>query len=334
MFVKEGDTVKEGQILLQLDATRYKAEYGQQLEKYFALLASTARLTAEVQNKTAIDFSPDLKGHEAYMDTEIRLFNTRLQDYQKSLDLLQKSYDAAANEIKITKESVAKGLLPKIDLYRAQRTANSILTDMVNLKNRYREGALTDLNKAKGDLNSLKEALVALKDKMVRTEVRSPVAGVIKKLYIYTTGSVIEPNEPIMEIVPKEDNLLIEARVNPKDIAFVHVGQEATVKISAYDYSIYGSLQGKVIFVSPDAIEERTPHTPGAGQELNTAPTSTTYYLVHVRTDRNYLGNKAHQLPISPGMNATVQIKTGTKTVLQYLLKPLIKAKEEALRER
>lgn len=173
---------------------------------------------------------------------------------------------------------------------------------------------------------SLTDSLASLKDKMVRTELRSLVYGVVKKINIKTEGGVVSPGEDILEIVPLSDKLLVEAKVTPKDIAFIHKGQKVSVKITAYDYTVYGSLNGLVTYISPDAIEESSNKLPGREP--------ITYYMIRVQTDKNYLGNDKHKLPIIPGMTANVFIKTGKKSVLDYILKPIFKAKEESFRER
>lgn len=326
IMIKEGDMVKKDQPLIELDDIRYKSDYSQAFEKFLALSALVARLNAEVNNQESIVFPDTLKKAPELMTREINLFTARKNGLKEQLDLLQHSYDLIDQEIQMYLPLLNKGYASKIEYIRSIRAANDIKIQMQNQKDKFREQALTDLNTHKAELAIVVEQMNSLRDKMVRTQLISPVNGVVKKLNFVTVGGVVRPGEIILEIVPLEDSLLIEAKIRPQDIGFVEIGQPATVKITAYDYSIYGGLPGKVEYISADAISEDEATTPEARRQY--------YFLVHVRTERNYLGNKLQKLYIMPGMTASVHIKTGEKTILQYLLKPLIKAKQEALRER
>jgi adhesin transport system membrane fusion protein len=185
----------------------------------------------------------------------------------------------------------------------------------------FHSDARAEMNKHVAELEAVSQKEVTQQDKVSRTEVRSPVYGTIKDINRNTIGSTIRPGEDLVEIVPLEDTLLVEAKVRPSDIAFLRPGQPATVKITAYDYAIYGGLQAKLEQISADSIKEE-------------GPRNETFFRVTLRTDRSYLGSEAHPLPIIPGMTATAEIKTGKKTVLDYLLKPIFKARDRALRER
>ncbi len=176
-----------------------------------------------------------------------------------------------------------------------------------------------EITKRRTELNSLKETLAAGGDRVTRTELRSPVRGTVKQIYINTVGGVVKPGEAIMEIVPLDDTLLVEARVRPADVAFLHPGQKAMVKVSAYDFSIYGGLEAELEQISADTIEDKR---------------GDFYYLVKVRTRKNSIVYRKEHLPIIPGMVTTVDILTGKKTVLDYILKPILKARQNALRER
>ena len=185
---------------------------------------------------------------------------------------------------------------------------------------RFRSEARAELSSIRAELSVIEESLRGAEDRVVRTDVRSPVAGIVNTVHITTVGGVVQPGAPLIEIVPIEDTLLVEARIRPSDVAFLHPGQTATVKITAYDFSIYGGLEGTIERISADTTTDEQ--------------TGESFYRVIVRTDRNYLGDEANPLPIIPGMVTSVDILTGEKTVLEYLLKPLIKARTEALRER
>ena len=178
---------------------------------------------------------------------------------------------------------------------------------------------MTQLTDAKNEFAQVEEALVAEADRVKRREVIAPVSGIVKKIYVSTIGGVIQPGEDLIEVVPLEDTLIVEARIDPKDVAFLRPGQEATVKISAYDFSIYGGLDAQLTHVSADTILDEEGRA---------------FYQIRVRTEKSYLGTQEKPLPIIPGMTATVDILTGEKTVMDYILKPTLKAKQAALRER
>ena len=202
---------------------------------------------------------------------------------------------------------------------RAQAALREANERIASAYSSFRADALKELNDRNGELAGLKEAMAAGQDRVRRTEVRSPVRGTIKQIKINTIGGVVQPGQDLMEIVPLDDTLLIDARVRPADIAFIRPGQAATVKITAYDYSIYGGLDGKVEDISADTI---------------TNEKGESFYRVRVRTDRNHLGTPQKPLAIIPGMTAQIDVLTGHKTVLDYILKPILKARDEALKER
>jgi len=317
--VQEGDNVKKGQILVQLDDTRFSAQYKQGHAKYVALLANIARLDAETENKTHITFPPEVAKNPELVAQETTLFNSKTRLLKNTLANLGHSYKIAVHELNITKPLVKQGVMSKIELLRIQREVNAIKTRMDSYKDNFYETELSALNSNRAEASVLAENLAALKDRMQRTTIYSPVDGVIKQMYFNTIGGVIEPAKPILEVVPLNDNLIIEAHILPKDIAFIKKGQDAKVKITAYDYSIYGGLDAKVTHVSADT-----------SMDVRGSP----YYEVDLTTDKNYLGSKKGSLPIMAGMTAQIDIITGKKPVLNYLLKPFLKAKEKAMRER
>jgi len=323
ILVVEGQVVNKNQALVKLNQTRYASDYQNGLAKYYALLATVARLTAETQGNTTVEFPKELNSHPELIQLETKLFQARKQSLEKELFVLNDSLRLAQNGYDMYGKLVKKGIVSRIDYDKAKRSVDDVQGQILQKQGEFREQALTELNQRKSDLASLQELLVTLQDKMTRTTLRSPVKGIIKKINIKTVGGVISPSMEIMEIVPMADYLLIETEVQPRDIAFIHIGQTADVKITSYDYSIYGSLKGKVVYISADAIDDKT-------QKNQTQP----YYIVKIRTNKNFLGNSLHPYPIMPGMGAVVHITTGQKTIMSYLLKPLLKAKDEALRER
>jgi adhesin transport system membrane fusion protein len=328
ILVKEGNTVKAGQTLLILDDTRYKSDYAQAYAKYLVLTAMIARLTAQINDQENINFPKEvLENAPDIAKSQESLFITNKQALAASIENLKKSFNLTTEELKIMEPLVLKGIVPKLDYIRTQRTQNDIQGKITATVDDYHKKASEELNQSKAELSTVVEGLISLKDKMVRTTIVSPVNGIVKKIYITTIGGVVNPGVAVMDIVPAEDTLLVEAYVNPKDIAFIHPGQKAIVKITAYDFSVYGDLEGQVELVGADAVEDSKMTGPQANKPQ-------AYYIVNVRTDKNYLGSEKHKLPIIAGMMATVHIVTGEKTVFQYLMKPLMKAKEEALRER
>ncbi|QEY51777.1 HlyD family type I secretion periplasmic adaptor subunit [Legionella longbeachae] len=327
ILVQEGEIVHPNQILVTLDDTRYKADYKNGYHRYLALSATVARLMAQAYGQPSVKFSAELKENAPdLVDRENYLFKTQLDSLHSELENLQQYLDLAKEHTKMYEKLTIKGYASKAEYIRTQQIIAEIQQKILEKKNQYQNTAWTELNQNKAELMSLTDSLASLKDKMVRTELRSLVYGVVKKINIKTEGGVVSPGEDILEIVPLSDKLLVEAKVTPKDIAFIHKGQKVSVKITAYDYTVYGSLNGVVTYISPDAIEESSNKLPG-GRPI-------TYYMIRVQTDKNYLGNDKHKLPIIPGMTANVFIKTGKKSVLDYILKPIFKAKEESFRER
>jgi len=206
-----------------------------------------------------------------------------------------------------------------VNIPKARSAVHEVEQRLSHRKAEVRSQAVEEINKRRGELNSLRETLSAGEDRVTRTDLRAPVRGTVKRIIINTQGGVVKPGESILELVPLDDTLLVEARVRPADIAFLHPGQKAIVKITAYDFSIYGGLEAGLEQISADTIEDRKGEF---------------YYLVKLRTKKNAITYRGESLPIMPGMTATVDILTGKKTVLDYLLKPILKAQQNAMRER
>ena len=319
--VREGQTVEKDQVVARISDVRFASDYRDNRARYLALLAKIARLTAEVKG-APLDFPLDVKKERPdLIRNETELYLSRQKELEELIAALKRSYQMVKQELEMSMPLVAKGAMSEVEILRLQRQVNDLSGQIEDKRNLFVANAQNDLTSAKVDLASLWETIQASKDRMVRTTVRSPMRGMVKKLDIVTIGGVIQPGSNIMEVVPLEDTLLIETHVQPDDIGFVRVRQEATVKVTAYDFSIYGGLPGAVEVVSADAIVDENVK-------------NQTYYKVMVRTKSNHLEWKDGPLLIIPGMTATVDILTGRRTVLQYLLKPIIKTKETALRER
>lgn len=321
LAVREGQTVEKDQVVARISDVRFASDYRENRARYLALLARIARLTAEVQG-TAPAFPPDVRAERPdLVRNETELYLSRRKELEELIAVRKRSHEMVSRELEMSLPLVAKGAISEVEILRLRRQENELSGQIEDKRNQFEADAHRELTATKVDLAGLSETIRASKDRMVRTTIRSPMRGLVKKINIMTIGGVIQPGSNIMEVVPLEDTLLIETRVQPDDIGFVRPGQEATVKVTAYDFSIYGGLPGAVEVVSADAIVDETNR-------------NQTYYKVMVRTRSNRLESKDGPLLIIPGMTASVDILTGKRTVLQYLLKPIIKTKEAALRER
>ncbi|MCH4248735.1 MAG: HlyD family type I secretion periplasmic adaptor subunit [Acinetobacter populi] len=318
--VKEGDIVEKGQILAQLDPTRFASNVGESQSLLTSSLATSARLRAEV-NGTPLQFPEIVQKDPQLVREQTQLYNTRRANLQESVAGLQQALQLVQQELRMTEPLVAKGAASEVEVLRLKRQATDLQNQMNDVRSQYYVKAREELSKANTDVETQQQVVKGKSDTLSRTVFKAPVRGVIKEIDVMTLGGVIPQNGKLMTIVPLDEQLLIEARISPRDIAFIHPGQEALVKITAYDYAIYGGLNGKVTVISPDTIRDEVKQ-------------DQFYYRVYIRTDSDKLVNKeGKEFSITPGMVATVDIRTGQKTILDYLIKPFNKAKE-ALRER
>lgn len=324
MDVREGDVVEKGQVLLKIDPTRAQASYRETLSKVIGLKASISRLRAEAYQQP-LQFDDMVKADKVVMEQEIQAYNARKSALNQSINGLQRSYDLSARELRLAEPLSARGLMSEVELLRMRRQANEIKTQIIERTNRYQAEASAELAKFELELSQTSESLVGRADVVERTTLTAPVRGTVKNVRVNTRGGVIQPGEHILEIIPLEDQLLVEGKIRPADVAFLHPGLAAMVKISAYDYSIYGGLKGKVQYISPDTLKDDQKAAAGRADD--------TYYRVLILTDSSSLEAGGKSLPIIPGMVATVEIRTGEKTILDYLLKPVLRARE-AFRER
>jgi len=318
--VKEGEIVEQGEILAQLDPTRFESNVGESESLLIASRATAARLRAEVTG-APLSFPPEVLKVPKLVAEETALYQSRRANLEESLAGLKHAMVLVQQELTMTEPLVAKGAASEVEVLRLKRQANDLQNQMNDVRNQYYVKAREELAKANTDIATQQQVVRGKSDTLKRTIFKSPVRGVVKEIDVMTLGGVIPQNGKLMTIVPLDEKLLIEARISPRDIAFIRPGQEALVKITAYDYSIYGGLKGKVTVISPDTLRDEVKQ-------------DQFYYRVYIRTDSDKLSNKAGQeFNITPGMVATVDIRTGQKTVLDYLIKPFNKAKE-ALRER
>lgn len=320
IFVHEGDIVRPRQKLATLDRARFSSTLGEAEAKARALEAAAARLEAEISGGTP-DFGDAVRQTPGLVEREMELLRSRRQNLQVATASLRESLALVRRELSLTAPLVELGAASNVEVIRLQRQENELQAKLDSLRNQFVIDANAEYAKAKSELEVVGQVMSGRRDQLERTVITSPVRGIVKNLEVTTIGGVIQPGGSLMEIVPLEDKLLIEARMSPRDIAFIRPGLSATVKITAYDPSIYGTLAGTVDRISPDTLQD----------EVNR---DQVYYRVYVRTRRSNLRTRdGRDHAIMPGMIATVEIRTGRKTVLDYLLKPINKAKE-AMRER
>lgn len=318
--VKEGEIVERGQVLAQLDPTRFESNVGESESLLVSSRATSARLRAEVTGAPLV-FPEEVLKYPKLVKEETALYQSRRANLQESVAGLEQALLLVQQELEMTAPLVAKGAASEVKVLRLKREANDLRNQMNDIRNQYYVNAREELSKANTDVETQQQVVRGKSDTLSRTVFKSPVRGVVKEIDVMTLGGVIPQNGKLMTIVPLDEKLLVEARISPRDIAFIRPDQEALVKITAYDYSIYGGLNGKVAMISPDTLRDEVKQ-------------DQFYYRVYIRTDSNKLSNNAGQeFNITPGMVATVDIRTGSKTVMDYLIKPFNKAKE-ALRER
>lgn len=320
LFVRQDSIVEPGQILAQLDPTLAGSTVEESAAKYRAALAASARLRAEV-NQAPLVFTSELDDFPDLKAEQQRLYQARRSSLASSLGLIDESLALIRKEVGIAESLIEVGAASQAEVLRLKRQRADLELKKADLQSQYIVEARQELAKADEEVEALAPVVRGRSDTLARLTLRSPVRGIVKSIEVSTVGGVVPPNGRLMEIIPLDDQLMIEARMAPRDIAFIHPGQRATVKITAYDYSIYGGLDGTVTTISPDTIRDEV-------------KPEIFYYRVFVRTKSDALVNKAgKRFPIVPGMVATVDVHTGQKTVLEYLLKPLNRARE-ALRER
>ena len=362
IYVKEGQIVETGAPLIRLDDTRFASNVGETEVDRVAMELRVERLSAEVENRPlkiteeARKSVPSQAANEEslYMSRrqqladeigglqqqlvqrqqELREFSSKAEQYRSSLNLLRQ-------EISMSEPLVARGAISPVEVLRlrrsevetrgmldgttlavprAQAAIGEVQRKIDETRGKFRSEALTQLNEARTDLANTQATAKGLEDRVSRTMVTSPVRGIVKQVLVNTVGGVIQPGSDMVEIVPLDDSLLVEARIRPQDIAFLHPGQKAMIKFTAYDYTIYGGLEGTLEQIGADTVQDE--------EKKNT------FYVIKLRTNKSHLGTDEKPLLIIPGMVASVDIITGKKSVLSYLLKPIIKSRAEALHER
>ena len=323
LLVEEGDQVAKGQAIVRLEPTRFESQYREGISKQLSLKATRARARAEAYN-LPLDFPPEVRASPGLVTNETKAYQARKRVLEESVASLRKSQGLIANEIAISENLSKQGLFSEVELSRLRRQENDLNQQIMERVNRFRAEANSELTRAESELGQLAPNLSARLDTLQRTTLRAPVKGIVKNIRYTTIGAAVSPSAPILDIVPVDETLLFEARLDPKDVSHVSIGLPVSIKLTAYDTSIYGDLEGKVELVSPDTFREDA--RPVEGQPMN-------YYRVMISAAIDPKHPKQKDMQIIPGMQATTQIKTGNKTVMQYLMKPVSKARE-AFRER
>ena len=317
IYIKDGELVKAGQLLIKLEDARYTSEYNQNYTQMLMLIAEISRLKAELLLSSSVKFPSDLNDYPEIRIGQTKLFTAVMKAYENEKESLEHDIKLSEQEAGIILPLVEQGLMTQMERIRVEKQVAESKNKLDSMVGSFKTKAQSDLAEKQSNKISLEEKLKGLADRISHTEITSPVSGYVHDFKFNTIGGVIKPGIDILDVVPLEDQIIIEAKINPKDRAFIKKDQAAVVKFPAYDSSIYGDINGKVISISPDTEKD----------EKNNE-----FYLVRLVTEKNYLGNDVTKKVI-PGMAANVNILTGKKTILYYLLKPVVKIKENALQE-
>ena len=321
--VKEGDMVEKDQVLARLDPTRTASNVDEAAAKYRASIAAAARMRAELSDLETVAFPDELAGDEfaELRANELALFKSRRTSLRDALSGLTQGLDLTRQELGIAEKLQTSGATSRVEVIKLRREAAQTELEISRLRADSRVKTGEDLQKVNAEAEVQASIMRGRSDQLDRLVFRAPMRGIVKDIAVTTIGGVIPAGGQLMTLVPMDDKLLVEARISPRDIAFIHPGQRALVKLSAYDYAIFGGLEGEVVTISPNTVRDQV-------------KPDQVYYRAYIRTREDHLTNAAGaRFPIVPGMIATVDIRTGEKTVWQYLIKPFNRA-QEALRER
>jgi len=320
--VAVGDIVDQGQVVAQFEETNAEADYQEAKAQVAALSAAMSRLTAELFGSNP-KFSELAGEFPHFVKSQKLLFDRRQSAKREEIENLDAILALVREEIQMNEPLLAKGDVSKTEILRLQREEAELVAKRGKISNDYFQATQAEYNETEEEFERISQLLIQRKKQLEGTTLTAPVKGIVKSIRLTTVGGVIRPGEDVLEIVPLEDDLMIEAKVAPQDIGFLRVGMDVSVKIEAYDYTIYGDLNGVLSYISADTLEE------------NTQRGDVPFYRVHVRTQgRKFSGRPDAELQILPGMTATVEVKTGKNTVLSYLLKPIVKTLRESMGER
>ncbi len=321
--VREGDRVARGQLLVRLDSIKAQAGVDESRGKEAALRTALARIQAELYDRP-LRFDPSLKEYPDFVANQTSLYEKRRSALFAELDTLKQMHALISEELKMNQPLLATGDVSRSEVLRLQRQEAEVSGQIVNRRNKYLQELQTELAKTEEELVTAVQIRMQREDQLSRTELTAPADGIVKNVRFTTVGAVLRPGDEMLQIVPTNDVLIVEAKVKPADIGFIRPGQSASVKFDAYDFKIYGSGAGTVSYISADTLTEQSPRG------------EVSYYRVHVSVDAAGMQQRRPQerIEVQPGMTATVEIKTGENTVLRYLTKPITKTISEALTER
>lgn len=320
LHVKEGQQVQAGDLIAELDPVRLQASTDEITAKMIGLQATIERLTAEVTEQP-LQFSKAILAYPNILSSQSVLYDKRRRAQQEELTAISRSGDLAQQELDLMLKLASAGDASQSEVLKAQRQVNDLRAQQANKHNGFRQDAQLELAKVQSELAQTEQVFAQRHEALTSTQLRAPMSGIVKNVRYTTLGAVLKAGDELLQIVPSDDALIIEAHVKPSDVAFLRHGLRANVKLDAYDYTLYGALKGEVIYISPDTLEEDL-----KGDEKP-------YYRVHIRTDSN-APNGQKALEVRPGMTASVEIITGSRTIANFVLKPLRRTVDEALHER
>lgn len=321
LAVVEGEAVQQGQLLLTLEEERAKAALDNSAAKAAALKTKLARLNAEVFG-SALTFSKDVQGYPEYIQNQTALYNRRRQAINEEVASLERILVLAKKELSMNEPLLVYGDVSQADVIKLRRQVADIEAQINNKRNKYFEDAQAEMTKTQEELDAEIEQLRDRTQVLEEKRLMAPTEGIVKNINVTTIGGVVKPGEIIMQILPTSSDLIVEAKVSTADIAYIKKGQEASVKLDAYDYSIFGAMNGTVNYISPDTLMEQT----SKGEEP--------YYRVLIVINDSEFKGRQNEIVIKPGMTASVDIKARERTVLSYLTKPITKTLSEGLGER
>lgn len=326
ILVREGDRVRRGQMLMTLNPVQVSAGVDEIRGRVAALKSTRARVEAELFGKP-LSFPADAAAFPEFVANERSLYARRRAAFADQMGALDRMEGLSKQELALNYPLVKSGDVSRSEVLRMERAVSDLGAQRVNIRNKYIQDLQAEYTKVNEELNTAEQQLVQRGAVLNATELRSPVDGIVKNVRLTTVGGVLRPGDEAMQIVPTGDTLIVEAKVPPQDIAFVRLGQEATVRFDAYDSSIYGTATGRVTYLSPDTISEPAAQPGGQGM---------VYYRVHlsVSTRGMRTPSPGERIELQPGMTATAEIKTGEHTVFRYLTKPLLKTVSESMGER
>lgn len=310
--VHEGDKVKKGQILAKIDPTKAEADYAELRQKSLSLKALKARLSAESEGGK-LKFPKSLRKHKRLMKMERTTYKANQRAIQSTVATLRKSHRLIADELNMMRPMVQRGAVSEVEVLKLERQANDLLLKIDEKLNDARYTASRELSKINGELSQIEERLKSRNHSLKRTTIKSPATGIVTNVYLTTVGGVVKPGGVLLEITPTDEELLVEAKIKPSDIGFLRPGLPVKVKVSAFDFLRYGALQGSLKHVSPDTIEEEK----GGDSEP--------YYRALVELEKSFFEYQGKKISVIPGMTLTAEIKTGEKSILHYVVKPVLK---------